>query len=126
MSKAFHDRWQDRFQFEIGVSWTLVPRRGNTWRQWLFDPEWGLTVVGQKFLPMTNGRTQLPDGFEIKTMVDTVDDGKGIDPATNLKNWWFISRVFWLRGSIRILGLDVGAGIYWRKRYSPTSNGGQP
>jgi hypothetical protein len=111
------DRFRDRFNIQLGVWWQLMPAKDDTWLQWLFSPSFGVTRMGQVFQPFSNARQQLPEGPSLACLVDSVEDG--IDPATGLKRWWFVSRVFWVRGALRVLGLDVGFGLYLRKRYEP-------
>lgn len=106
------DRLRDRFQIEIGGRWQLMPGKHESWRQWAFDPFFGLTRIGQELGP--NPRAKLPqDGPELRFLLDSVEDG--IDEATKLRKTRWISRVFWLRFGCRLLGLDIGFGLYWRK-----------
>jgi hypothetical protein len=105
------DRLRDRLQFEIGGRWQMVPGRRESWRQWFFDPFFGLTRIGQRIYHPLRGA--LPEGPEMRFLFDILDDG--IDDATKLKKSIYISRVFWLRGGCRFLGLDIGFGIYFRR-----------
>jgi len=109
------DRWRDRLQLQIGLRFDLMPSKHDTWWQWAFSPTCGLTRVGQV---LENGRVrqQLPDTFG-RGYVDMIDHEK--DPITGLRQTTMISRCFWLHGAIRILGFDLGAGIFYRKRFTP-------
>jgi hypothetical protein len=114
-----HDRIRDRFNIQLGLQWQLMPAKEDSWLQWAFSPSFGVTRMGQKFTPFSGARRFLPEGPSLHTMVDEADDGMGKDPATGLKNWWFVSRIFWVHGALRVLGLDLGFGVYLRKRYEP-------
>lgn len=98
--------WQ-RFQIEFGLGWTLMPNDtvNSSWRRHLFDPWFNLVFVGDI---LGNPRKHLPKfgaGF--------------VEEHTNdpLKTW--SSRCFWLGTGIRLLGLEVGFGVFYRKRYNP-------
>jgi hypothetical protein len=113
VSAPIHDRFRDRFQIEIGGRWQLMPGRNESWRQWAFDPFFGVTRIGQEISP--NPRRHLPDdGPDLRFMLDERDDG--IDEATGLRKRTWISRIFWLRFGCRVLGLDLGFGVYLRRR----------
>jgi hypothetical protein len=103
----------NRFQVEIGGGWQLLPSDGVTWREWAFDPFFGLTLPGQI---LKNPRTQVP---KIQHWVDEI--GEGRDPKTGMKNFHWVSRAFWLRFGIRVLGLDIGFSAAWRKKAPPVS-----
>lgn len=93
----------ERFQIEIGIRWQLFPGKDLTWKQWLFDPVWGITFPGEEITT----RTQLPESTSWGV------DSKSVEENGEKKK--YISLVFWLHGAIRILGLDLGAGIFWRQ-----------
>lgn len=115
------DRWWYRFQLEIGGRWQLLPDRNTSWRQWFFSPYWGLTLVGQR---LDKPRQQLPEGVIGKGGLDS--DDNGIDPVTNILITRWISRCFWLRAGCRLLGLDIGIGLFYRKKYSLLTAPGAP
>lgn len=93
--------WYKRFQIEIGGRWQAVPDRNTTFRQWLFDPFCGYTYPGK----IIKDRQELPDG--------EVFGGLEI-----LGNNEYRALVWWLRFGIRVLGLDIGAGVFIRSRES--------
>lgn len=107
------DRIRDRFQIEIGIRFDLVPQSRDSWLQWAFSPSFGLTRVGQVLEP-GRIRQQVPEGT-LQVSVDCEDLDR--DPETNLMRSRWTSRCFWLRGAIRILGVDLGAGIFWRRKF---------
>lgn len=93
--------WYKRFQIEIGGRWQAVPDRNTTILQWIFDPFCGFTYPGK----IIKGRQEVPDeerfgGLEI------------------LGNNQYRALVWWLRFGIRLLGLDVGFGVFVRSRES--------
>lgn len=97
-------RWDERLQIEVGVSWKMVPSgQGMTWRNWAFDPSFGVTWPGQEI----TSRWQLPEASS--TYVDTLCVGEG----TGNK---YVSLAFWVHGALRVLGLDIGFGVFWRKQ----------
>lgn len=96
-----------RFQAGFGANWYLLPTKGMSWREWVFDPFFGVTRIGQA---IANPRAQLPD---IQWFVDEV--GEGRDPETGMKNWHWISRCFWLRFGVRVLGVDIGFSMWYRR-----------
>lgn len=98
-------KWHERFQFEIGGQWQLVKSRDMTWREWLFSPSFGMTRIGQEITT----RYQLPESTQYG--VDTLSVGEGTDRK-------YYSNVFWIHGAIRILGLDIGLSIFWRRSES--------
>lgn len=105
------DRWRDRIQFEIGIRFDMVPASSMTWRQWAFEPMVNFVRVGD-VLP--NPRANLPKfgpGF-----VDEIG-GDERDPETGLRKFIWVSRCFWMSGAIRILGFDLGVGIFYRQRF---------
>lgn len=98
-------RWWERGQVQFGVNWQLFPSSRMTWREWLFSPEFGVTMPGEEI----TSRTKLPESTSWNVDTRSIQDlsgGKG--PAK------FASRVFWLHGAVRVIGLDIGAGIFWR------------
>lgn len=102
-SKPLKFRWWSRLQIEFGISFKLFPNRDLTWRQWAFDPNGGITYPGQAI----DRRWQLPEStsWEVDTTMITYDERK---------TKRFYSRVLWIHGAIRVLGIDVGAGLYFR------------
>lgn len=106
------DPLHQRIQFQIGLRFDMCPPDNIGWRKWAFDPYFQLTRIGQQ---LTNPRTQLPEnrcGYMDEHILDPE-----FDPVTKLKRWCWISRCFWLTGAIRILGFDLGAGIFYRKKF---------
>ena len=87
--------WQ-RFQFEIGGRWQLFPAE-MTWRKWAFDPEFGVTRVGQEI----TSRHRLPDPFH---------------RFVEVEGSRFLSKVLWVHGALRVLGLDVGVALFFMPR----------
>lgn len=94
-------KWYNRFQFEIGCGFRLFASRDVTWRQWLFDPCFGVTLFNQEI----TSRYQLPESTNYG--VDTFSVGGSKE---------YYSNVFWIHGAIRILGLDTGIGIFYRRK----------
>ena len=100
------DKWYYRVQLQIGVRFDLTPP-GISWKEWAFDPFIGLTLPNQI---LNNPRSQLP---KIQHWVDEVGEGRD---ANNMKIYKWVSRALWFRAGVRILGLDIGLGIAWRKK----------
>lgn len=90
-----------RIQIEIGGRWQLVPDRNTTWRQWIFDPFCGAIWPGKTI----KGRSELPDG----------EGFGGLEITSNNE---FRSLVWWFRCGVRLLGLDIGMGIFVRSQES--------
>ena len=107
------DRWRDRIQFQIALRFDLAPSKQDTWLQWAFSPTAGITRIGEE---LKNPHRQLPEGWG-QGYLDKEENDLGPDPVTGLNRWSWTSRCFWLRGAIRILGVDLGAGVFYRKRY---------
>ena len=93
--------WKKRFQVEIGGRWQAVPDRNTTFREWVFSPFAGLTYPGK----IIKGRQEVPDG--------EVFGGLEI-----LGNNEYRALVWWFRCGIRVLGLDVGVGVFVRSQES--------
>lgn len=102
------DPLYQRLQLEFGLNFRLLPSDdAPTWRKWAFDPFFGVTLIGQQ---MINPRAALPklgQGF-----VDELP----MQPLNGMKQWNWVSRCFWLRFGCRILGIDIGFGLFYRKR----------
>jgi hypothetical protein len=96
-------KWYERFQIEIGISWKMVRNRDmSSWKEWAFSPSFGMTVPGQEI----KNRWQLPESSSWG--VDTISVGE--------QDKKYISSVLWVHGALRVLGLDIGAGVFWRKQ----------
>lgn len=81
----------------------MFPSAKNmTVREWLFDPSFRLTRIGQEITT----RWSLPESSSWD--VDTFSIGH----RNNDKK--FYSNVFWICSAIRVLGLDLGIGFYYR------------
>lgn len=97
--------WWHRLQIEVGISFKLFPSGQMTWKQWLFDPVFGITYPGQEI----KNRWQLPEStsyeVDVRSLQTEMPD-KG--PAK------FASKVLWVHGAVRVLGLDIGAGLFVR------------
>jgi hypothetical protein len=111
MTKRDKVRWWQRFQLEVGVNWKMVPSRDLTWKTWAFDPFFNLTWPGKT--PVT--RADLPEG-EIFGGLESVGEGKDLK---------FFSLVWWCGFGIRLLGLDVGVGLFYRTSASVAKLEGQ-
>lgn len=85
----------------------------------MFDPHFVLTKMGQKIEPFTYGRRLIPDGMKTADALDTYDE-KSTDGGPN--NWYWRTRFFSIHGAIRILGIDVGADFYFRKKTKPLTD----
>jgi hypothetical protein len=101
-------KWYQRFQVEIGGRWQLFPSSDITWKQWLFDPFFNLVWPGK----IINPRADLPDGSLFG----------GFEIAANNE---YKSLVYWLGTGIRVLGLDLGIGIFIRSKQSIAKLEGQ-
>ncbi len=95
-------RWYQRFQIEIGGRWQAVPDSHTTWRQWFFSPFFRFTYPGK--CPVT--RADFPDfpDFSLHGSVSFRDDNR------------MESLIYWATGAVRILGLDIGVGVFYRPR----------
>lgn len=93
--------WYKRFQVEIGGRWQAVPDRNTTFREWLFSPFVKFTYPGK--CPVT--RADIPEG-EVFGGIESRADGK------------FESLILWMSCGIRVLGLDVGIGVFFRPKRS--------
>lgn len=93
-------RWYDRLQFEIGVTWKLLPSNIG-FREWLFSPCAGLTYPGMKI----TSRAQFPS--EIKPYFADKD---------------MRAQFFWLHGALRIVGVDLGAAVFYRQKNARTAD----
>jgi hypothetical protein len=85
-----------RLQVEVGFNWKLLPSGQMTWREWAFDPNGGATLPGQLL-----NRKNKPD----QTVAAYIDFEC---PDKKMR-----SRFFWLHGAIRVLGFDIGGGIFY-------------
>jgi hypothetical protein len=101
------DPISQRLQFEMGIRFDLMPPAGCGWKKWVFDPFFGLTLPGQV---LTNPRNQVP---KIQHWVDGEDI---TEPGDQLKRWRWTSRAFWLRAGCRLLGVDIGFALAWRRK----------
>lgn len=110
-----NDPITDRFQIQFQMDWQMFPAGEMTWWEWLFDPFGGLTLPGQT---LSEPYTQLPNIHRWGEAITTIDPDTGDVTALH-----WVSRAFWLRGGCRILGLDVGFGIAWRKKVSEKRTG---
>lgn len=90
-----------RVQLEIGVRWQMVPDRHTTWKKWAFDPYWGAVWPGK----IIRGRQDLPEG-EVFGGLEITDKNE------------YRALVWWVSGAIRVLGLDVGLGVFVRSKES--------
>lgn len=104
------DPLSQRLQFQIGLRFDMFPPDNVSWKRWAFDPHFQMTRIGQQ---LTNPRTQLPE-LDKGSVEELILDPQ-INPVTGLKKWCWISRCFWLTGAIRILGFDLGLGVFYRK-----------
>jgi hypothetical protein len=98
-------RWYERCQLQLSLNFQLVPSKDMSLKEWAFSPYFGITKPKQQITT----RFQLPEGTSYS--VDTLSVGEGPDKK-------FYSNVFWIRGAVRVLGLDVGAGFFWRVKQS--------
>lgn len=83
----------------------MMPSKGVSIRQWLWDPFFGYTYPGKI---LKSARQEVPEGelhggFRISDV-----------PEKNT----YIALVWWLRLGTRILGLDVGLGLLIRSQES--------
>lgn len=102
--------WYRRIQFEVGINFRLMPDNRTSWRQHLIDPFLNFVWIGKR---LENPRVELPTPFS-GACVDR-EDGPRDDP-TGLRTSIWTSRCFWLGFGCRILGLDIGVGIFYRKQ----------
>jgi len=97
------NKWWMRVQLEIGLRFDAVPNKtmSNSWKQWAWSPAFGITRVG--------------------------------DPANYAEHREFLqffnkdneAQFFWIHGALRILGVDLGVGFFWRKKWPyPKTNAG--
>lgn len=92
-----------RIQLELGIRFDLFPAKNVTYRQWLFDPSFKCVWPGKR---VVYGDT--PDGLWGSMAIETRGDT-------------FHARFWWLGVAIRVLGLDVGFGLYYRKKFNGDS-----
>jgi hypothetical protein len=87
-----------RFIVQLQIHWDLFPTKAmdSSWSKWAFDPDYGIVKPGDK-LPHR--------GF----MPGTIGLDQDWDSKTGLT-----SRVYWIHAAIRILGADIGGGIFYR------------
>lgn len=113
MTKPVQDSpWYRRTQIEFGINFKLFPDGGRmSLREHLFDPFFNLAWIGKE---LKNPRGELPEGQH--WYVDCVDQKKDRSPIESLRDYKYYSRCFWLGFGCRILGLDVGVGIFYRKK----------
>jgi hypothetical protein len=95
-------RWWQRFQLEVGFGWKLFPSGLLTWRTWAWDPFFNLVWPGKQ--PVC--RADLPDG-EVFGGLEQV-------PGSDPKEFRNQAMIWWLGMGIRVLGLDMGVGMFWR------------
>lgn len=93
--------WYQRFQVEVGGRWQAVPDSQTTWKQWLFDPFYRFTYPGK--FPVT--RADFPD-FPLHGSINFRDDKQ------------MESLIYWASAGCRVLGLDLGAGVFYRPKRS--------
>lgn len=105
------DRFRDRFQVQLGVNWQLMPESHQPWTKWLFDPCLNLVWFGKK---LKNPRLELPEGSFGKAFVWNANEGQDAREP----DWR--SNVAWFGAALRVLGLDMGFGVYLRRKYDPT------
>lgn len=105
-----NDPLHQRLQFQIGLRFDMFPPDNVGWKKWAFDPHFLLTRIGQV---LVNPRSQLPEmgkGYVDERILSTERD-----PETGLIVRCWISRCLWMSGAIRILGFDLGFGVFYRK-----------
>lgn len=95
-------KWYQRCQFQIGANFQLFPGQLSL-KEWLFSPFGNMTKLGQEI----TSRNQLPESSS--WFVDTLS----VEHDDKTKT--FYSNVFWVSAAIRVLGLDVGVGFYYRR-----------
>lgn len=85
-----------RLQIQIGGTWALVPDGQTTWREWLFSPFANYAWPGRRLK-----YTAVPREMWKPHLIENYDAGEAD------------ARFWWLTGAIRVLGLDVGAAIFF-------------
>lgn len=95
-------KWYQRFQIQVGLTWSLFPTREMTWKSWAFDPNYGCTFIGQEI----TDRYQLPESYFYGVDILSITETEKI----------YKSLVFYFHGALRLFGLDFGIGIFYRKR----------
>lgn len=94
--------WWRRLQIQVIVEWRLMP--GDlTFREWLFSPVASLIFPGWE----VRYKNQVLDMYKD---AQQVPEGKDLPWGAPVKH---ISRIFWARVALRILGFDIGAGVYF-------------
>lgn len=87
-------KWYKRLQFQFTVDYSMFP--GNMkFKEWLFDPHFLYIVPGQEIKTLNH----VPDG---KASAFLIDDGDILH-----------SRYLWLCSAIRLVGLDIGFGVFY-------------
>ena len=85
-------------RFEIGIGINFFPIPSKNIKEWIFSPDGRFVWPGKDITG--NSRSQIPEGKIHKSTVKIVDDN-------------FYARFYLLGGAIRILGIDLGAEIFY-------------
>ena len=96
--------WWERLQVEFVLRFKLLPNKELGWKKWAWDPAFGMTLPGQ----VLDTRYRLPNSTSWDVDTTMIEDASAGGPAK------FKSRVFWIHGALRVVGIDVGAGFYFR------------
>lgn len=103
-------KWWQRFQIQVTINWQLLPAKDLTWKTWAFSL-WAIMTLPRQEI---KNRNQLPESaswaVDTYSLVYKENDKK------------FYSNVFWVSVALRILGFDMGAGIFWRQHKAPLDN----
>lgn len=91
--------WWRRWKLQLRIDWTLTFGGDLTLRQWLLSPELVLVWPGKN--------ADLSRRPESMTYVQAYAPKGGI----------LVASYFWASASLRVLGLDVGVGFFYRKRH---------
>lgn len=86
-----------RVQVQVGLRWDMLPA-AMTWREWAWDPSGNFTLPGHRVTPANRPQ------------------GMGAHWAEHRDNGDMYAKYIWISGAIRVLGLDIGAGFFYRLR----------
>lgn len=95
---------RDRLQVQVRLNWQLMPEPLWSWKKWAFELTYGLTLPNQV---MHTAKTKgiVPENSK-----------RGLDFDFDVIDGQWKTQIVWAHVNLRVLGLEAGAGFFWRTR----------